>query len=251
MSFEIVRLVFIFIGLINGVFLFLAPMITFKKIISSKSTLEFSAIPYVLTLLNFLVTGWYSITSFYLQMGGIVFLVDMAGAGIELIYVIIFIVFAPKREKGKIFGILGLVLSLFGTISVMSVFVLKFNGARLFCGFAMVMSSVAMYASPLSVMRMVIRTKSTEFMPFFLSLFVLIYAISWFIIGLLHQDPFLAVGSGLGTGLGIIQLIMYARYRNNPAEKYSKFAKGSLDIGLSQTHLQKQSDSNLESNTPV
>lgn len=71
-----------------------------------------------------------------------------------------------------------------------------------------------MYASPLSVMRLVIKTKSVEFMPFFLSLFVFLCGTSWFIFGLLGHDPFVAIPNGFGCGLGAVQLILYAIYRN-------------------------------------
>ncbi|KAF2306824.1 hypothetical protein GH714_021733 [Hevea brasiliensis] len=64
-------------------------------------------------------------------------------------------------------------------------------------------------------LRLVIKTKSVEFMPFFLSLFVFLCGTSWFIFGLLGRDPFVAVPNGFGCGLGAIQLILYFIYRKN------------------------------------
>jgi solute carrier family 50 protein (sugar transporter) len=45
----------------------------------------------------------------------------------------------------------------------------------------------------LCVQRLVIKTKSVEFMPFLLSLSVFLCGTSWFIYGLLGRDPFIIV----------------------------------------------------------
>nr|GMD83152.1 Ribonucleoside-diphosphate reductase large subunit [Ipomoea batatas] len=80
------------------------------------------------------------------------------------------------------------------------------------CGIAATILSIIMYGSPLSIIRLVIKTKSVEFMPFFLSLFVFLCGTSWFISGLLGKDPFVAIPNGFGCGLGAVQLILYAIY---------------------------------------
>ncbi|CAN6475883.1 unnamed protein product [Victoria cruziana] len=63
-------------------------------------------------------------------------------------------------------------------------------------------------------MRLVIKTKSVEYMPFFLSLFVFLCGTCWFIYGLIGRDPFIAVPNGFGCGLGALQLLLYAIYRD-------------------------------------
>lgn len=150
----------------------------------------------------------------------LVTVINGTGAVIESIYVLIFILHAPKKEKAKILGLVTFVLAAFSSVALVSVFALHGKTRRYFCGFAAAIFSVIMYGSPLSIMvcihfsdlipalsspvffyinfrrnvqMTVIRTKSVEYMPFFLSLFVFLCGTSWFVFGLLGNDPFVYV----------------------------------------------------------
>ncbi|XP_068653062.1 bidirectional sugar transporter SWEET1-like [Aristolochia californica] len=199
-------------GNATALFLFLSPVITFRRIIKSKSTEEFSGIPYVSTLLNCLLSAWYGLP-FVSPHNLLVSTINGTGAVIEFIYVVVFLIYARGKVRGKIFGLLVIVLSVFAAVALISVLALHGQKRKLFCGFAATIFSICMYASPLSIMRLVIRSKSVEYMPFFLSLFVFLCGTSWFIFGLLGSDPFIAVPNGFGCGLGALQLILYAIYR--------------------------------------
>ncbi|KAI4369205.1 hypothetical protein MLD38_017677 [Melastoma candidum] len=211
---EVVHFVFGIFGNATALFLFLAPVITFKRILKSRSTEDFSGIPYVMTLLNCLLSAWYGLP-FVSPNNLLVSTINGTGAGIESIYVLIFLLYAPRKEKAKISGLVIFVTAVFSTVAFVSLFALHGNSRKLFCGFAASIFSIIMYASPLSIMRLVIKTKSVEYMPFFLSLFVFLCGTSWFIFGLLGRDPFVAVPNGFGCGLGAVQLILYAIYRNH------------------------------------
>lgn len=78
--------------------------------------------------------------------------INGTGAVIESIYVLIFIVFAPKGEKAKILGLFTFVLAVFTTVALVSVFALHNSGRKLFCGLATTIFSIIMYGSPLSIM---------------------------------------------------------------------------------------------------
>ncbi|KAM3361067.1 bidirectional sugar transporter SWEET1a-like [Capsicum galapagoense] len=69
-----------------------------------------------------------------------------------------------------------------------------------------------------TINRLVIKSKSVEYMPFFLSRSVFICSILWSIFALLGKDPFILVPNGIGTLLGAVQLILYAIYRDNRRE---------------------------------
>ncbi|XP_031278984.1 bidirectional sugar transporter SWEET1-like [Pistacia vera] len=228
---HIAHFIFGIFGNAAALFLFLAPTITFKRIIRSKSTEQFSGIPYVMTMLNCLLSAWYGLP-FISEDNLLVSTINGAGAAIELVYVLIFLIFAPKKEKAKIFGLFVTILSVFASVALVSLLALHGNGRKNFCGFAATIFSVIMYASPLSVMRMVIKTKSVEFMPFFLSLFVFFCGTSFFVYGLLGKDPFVAVPNGFGCALGTMQLILYFIYHKNKDEqKKPEAANGSVEMG--------------------
>ncbi|XP_075495521.1 bidirectional sugar transporter SWEET1-like isoform X1 [Primulina tabacum] len=223
-----------------ALFLFLAPLITFKRIIKRRSTEQFSGVPYVMTLLNCLLSAWYGLP-FVSPNNLLVSTINGTGAAIELVYVMIFLIFAMKKEKGKILGLLTLVLAIFAIVAFVSLFALHGKGRKLFCGIAATVFSIIMYGSPLTIMRMVIKTKSVEFMPFFLSLFVFLCGTSWFVFGLLGKDPFVAIPNGFGCGLGTVQLILYAIYRNNKGQTQKGATSESLEMekSTSKPHQEK------------
>ncbi|XP_051139812.1 bidirectional sugar transporter SWEET1-like [Andrographis paniculata] len=224
--------VFGIFGNVSALFLFLAPVITFKRIVMNRSTEQFSGIPYVMTLLNCLLSAWYGMP-FVSPNNVLVSTINGTGAAIEIIYVMIFLVFAPRKEKGKILGLLSLVLAVFAIVVFVSLFALHGNGRKFFCGLAATIFSIVMYGSPLTIIRTVIKTKSVEFMPFFLSLFVFFCGTSWFIFGLLGKDPFVAIPNGFGCGLGTVQLILYAIYHKNKGQAKKSSPDESMEIEAS------------------
>lgn len=82
----------------------------------------------------------------------LVSIINGTGAGLEAFYVLTFLIFAPKREKAKISGILFVVLSIFSTVALVSMLALHGNKRKIFCGFAAAIFSIIMYGSPLSIM---------------------------------------------------------------------------------------------------
>ncbi|KAA0058861.1 hypothetical protein IC582_004719 [Cucumis melo] len=238
---DIPHFLFGVLGNATALFLFLSPMVTFKRIIRSKSTEQFSGIPYVMTMLNCLLSAWYGLP-FVSPHNILVSTINGTGAVIELIYVMVFIVYAGKKEKGKIGGLFAFAMGAFTAVALVSVFALEGKIRKLFCGLAASVFSIIMYGSPLSIMRTVIKTKSVEYMPFLLSLFVFLCGTSWFIYGLLGRDPFVAVPNGFGCGLGALQLILYFIYRRPgaaPDEKPTNNDGLNMEMSLHKAQLDK------------
>ncbi|KAI3473496.1 hypothetical protein Pfo_031468 [Paulownia fortunei] len=186
--------------------LFVSPIPTFRRIIRSQSTEQFSGLPYIYALLNF--------------SSGIILIatVNSVGAIFQLIYIIIFIIYADRGRKVKMLGLLLAVFSVFAIIVFVSIRVFEPPNRQLFVGYLSVFSLISMFASPLFIINLVIRTKSVEYMPFYLSLATFLMSLSFFAYGMLKQDPFISVPNGIGAILGIIQLVLYFYYSRSSVE---------------------------------
>ena len=76
----------------------------------------------------------------------------------------------------------------------------------------LILFSTAMYASPLSVMGQVIRTRSVEFMPLPLTIMMLLNCTAWSSFCFYVGDLFIGVPNYIGIVLSIAQVVLYATY---------------------------------------
>ncbi|XP_023531360.1 bidirectional sugar transporter SWEET12-like [Cucurbita pepo subsp. pepo] len=202
-------------GLLGNIFsfiVFLAPVPTFIRVCRKKSTEGFQSVPYVVALFSAMLLIYYSTLNadeLFLMT------INSVGCFIETIYIALYIAYAPK--KARIFTVrFFLLLDVVGFCLILLVtqFVVKRPYRARVIGFVCGGLSVSVFAAPLSIMRTVIRTKSVEFMPFSLSLFLTLSAVTWLFYGLLLKDLFVALPNTLGFTFGMAQMILYAIYRN-------------------------------------
>ncbi|XP_066316546.1 bidirectional sugar transporter SWEET2b-like [Miscanthus floridulus] len=204
-------------GLAGNVFalaLALSPVPTFKRVLKAKSTEQFDGLPYLLSLLNCCICLWYGLP--WVSDGGgraLVATVNGTGALFQLAYISLFIFYADSRTtRLKITGLLFLVVFAFALIAHASIALFDQPVRQLFVGSVSMASLVSMFASPLAVMGLVIRTECVEFMPFYLSLSTFLMSASFAMYGLLLRDFFIYFPNGLGVILGAMQLVLYAYY---------------------------------------
>lgn len=106
------------------------------------------------------------------------------------------------------------VLMVFAAIATVSQLALHDHKSRkMLVGTSGMIVTVVMYASPLSIVKLVIRTKSVEFMPIHFSLFAFINSCLWMTYFLFDKDLILACPNILGVPLGIGQISLYFVYR--------------------------------------
>ncbi|ONK66419.1 uncharacterized protein A4U43_C06F7770 [Asparagus officinalis] len=204
------------LGNAASLFLYTAPILTFKRVIRKESTEEFSCIPYIIALLNCLLYTWFGMP--VVSKGWENFTVaTINGLGIllETSFIIIYVWFSSPKRKKLVILMVTVVIILFGATASVSCFVLHDHPHRkLFVGVVSLVASIAMYGSPLVAMRLVIKTKSVEFMPFYLSFFSFFASSLWMLYGLLGHEFFIAAPNFLGTPMGILQLVLYCMYKN-------------------------------------
>ncbi|KAK3164504.1 hypothetical protein QOZ80_1AG0020030 [Eleusine coracana subsp. coracana] len=209
-------------GIAGNVFafvLFISPLPTFKRIVRNGSTEQFSAMPYIYSLLNCLICMWYGLP--FVSYGVVLITtVNSIGAAFQLAYTVVFIAFAADgKQRLKVSGLLAGVFVVFGLIMYVSLDWFDHKTRQTFIGYLSVASLIFMFASPLSIISLVIKTKSVEYMPFYLSLSMFLMSISFFAYGMLLRDFFLYIPNGIGTVLGIIQLLLYAYFSKRSKEE--------------------------------
>ncbi|KAE9621578.1 putative SWEET sugar transporter [Lupinus albus] len=207
-------------GIAGNIFafgLFVSPIPTFRRVIRNGSTEMFSGLPYIYSLINCLICMWYG-TPLISSDNLLVTTVNSIGAVFQFVYIVIFMMYAEKTKKMRMLGLLLAVLGIFAIVLVGSLQISDNVTRRLFVGSLSCASLISMFASPLFIIKLVIQTKSVEFMPFHLSLSTFLMSTSFFIYGLLNEDPFIYGPNGIGTILGIVQLILYFYYENKSRE---------------------------------
>lgn len=218
---ERLRLAVGVMGNVASMLLYAAPMLTFSRVMKKKNIEGFSCVPYVLALFNCCLYTWYGlpIVSYKWENFPVV-TINGIGILLEISFIFIYFWFSSTKGKKEVAKMVVPIILICVATGIISTFVFHEHRRRkVFVGSIGLVASIAMYASPLVVVRQVIKTKSVEFMPFYLSLFSFLASGLWMAYGLLSHDLFLASPNLVGTPLCILQLILYFKYRKNPVKE--------------------------------
>ncbi|KAK9161602.1 hypothetical protein Syun_007943 [Stephania yunnanensis] len=200
------------VGNIISILVFLSPIGTFRRVVKNKSTEDFEGLPYVSTFLSTSLWTFYGL----LKPGGLLIMtVNGTGAVLQAIYVTLYLIYAPKEKRIKYLKLVG-ALDVGCLALVILVVLLAIHGsARItVVGILCAGLTLGMYASPLSIMRTVIKTRSVEYMPFFLSFFLFLNGGTWTFYAIVVRDLFVLVPNAIGFVLGSLQLILYFVYKS-------------------------------------
>ncbi|KAJ6876706.1 SWEET16a [Populus alba x Populus x berolinensis] len=187
---------------------------TFWKVVKRKSTENYKGAPYITTLLSTSLWTFYGI----LKPDILVVTVNGAGAIFQLTYVILFLMYAPKDKKIKTAKLVAILNAGFlGVVIAITLLAMHGSLQTTFVGVLCAALTIGMYAAPLSAMKRVIRTRSVQYMPFFLSFFLFLNGGVWSVYAVLVKDYYIGVPNVVGFVLGSAQLILYMIYRNKSA----------------------------------
>ncbi|XP_073020982.1 bidirectional sugar transporter SWEET7-like [Primulina eburnea] len=226
------------IGNILALILFLSPVPTFYRIWKKKSVEQYSPIPYLATFIN---CGLWILYGLPVVHPNSTLLVTINGAGlaIEIVYLSLFIIFSDAKKRLKL---VAAVVAECIFVAVLALLVLTLvhstNLRSIIVGSICMLGNIMMYAAPLAVMKLVIRTRSVEYMPFFLSLFSFLNGSCWTAYALVRFDPFIAAPNGIGSVLGLAQLSLYATfYKSTKIIMAEREAHSELSLAEKQSQI--------------
>jgi len=241
------------LGNAASLLLYGAPIVTFRRVIKNRSTEKFSGFPYAIALLNSLLYTWYASPLISNGLENILVLtINGVGIILEFLFVCIYLKYAlPTAKVTMVRTIVGVML-VFASISTVSLLALRDQKHRkMLVGTSGMVVTVVMYASPLSNIRSVLRTKSVEFMPIHFSLFALINSCLWMIYFLVDKNLILACPNILGVPLGTYQIALYSMYWKHASNEEKIVDRFDPEIGLNDNADADERDSTPQQNVEM
>ncbi|XP_051134930.1 bidirectional sugar transporter SWEET14-like [Andrographis paniculata] len=222
------------LGNIVSFMVFLAPVPTFYQIYKRKSTEGFQSVPYVVGLFSAMLWIYYA----FLKTDTMLLItINSVGCFIQTVYITLYLVYAPKSARMQtMVHVVVLNMVGMGLIVLLTHLLLVESSSRAtVVGWICLVFSICVFIAPLCVVRQVIRTKSVEYMPFLLSLFLTLSAVMWFFYGLIRKDYNIAIPNVLGFTFGVLQMVLYLVYRK--AKKVVQL-EGKLNEIVSAVHME-------------
>ncbi|KAF3627972.1 Bidirectional sugar transporter SWEET12 [Capsicum annuum] len=200
------------LGNLVSFMVFIAPVPTFYRIFKKKSSEGFHSLPYVVALFSAMLWIYYAMVKTNVTL---LITINSFGCIAETIYVAIYFTYATRKARMKTLGLVLLLnFGAFGFIVFLTQILCKGPKRAEVIGWICMAFSISVFVAPLSIMGRVIRTKSVEFMPFNLTLALVLNAVMWFLYGLLLKDVYITVPNIAGMALGVLQMVLYGIYRN-------------------------------------
>jgi solute carrier family 50 (sugar transporter) len=200
-----------------SVFMYLSPLVMIRAIKKAKNTVPHSYWPVLSAFGNAFLWSFYGLLT-----GDIVplFCSNAFGVLLNAYYCSIFWKYEKRRCRTLTsFVVVGMALTIvvWETLSNEDE-----KGAVSNLGFVGMLVCVAMFASPLSTIMTVLRTKSAKSLPFTIIIANFITTFLWTAYGLLKDNVYIYGPNGAGLLLAAVQIQIYRKYRNNSGRNKRK-----------------------------
>ncbi|KAH7425499.1 hypothetical protein KP509_11G057800, partial [Ceratopteris richardii] len=204
------------IGNVTATLVYASPMVTFYRIAKKKDSGSFSPIPYITTLLAASLWTYYGVVK---PKGLLIASTCSIGMLLQAFYIAIYILYATVPKRMRAIKLLVISWIAFMAFLLSTLFGSSGDKRLTIIGYICAINSIINYASPLSVLRKVITTKSVEYMPFLLSLSIFVNGGTWVTYSFIVKDAFLRVSTGISWLFGTLQLLLYVCYYKRTPKK--------------------------------
>nr|XP_043606783.1 bidirectional sugar transporter N3-like [Erigeron canadensis] len=195
------------VGNVISLLVFLSPLPTFYKVYKKKSTSGFQATPYIVGLFSAMLWIYYALLKTNAML---LITINSVGCFIQSFYICIFLFYAPKKARMRcLIVFVSLIIVGFGLIVVLTYFLAHGATRGVVVGWICLVFSLCVFLAPLGVLKIVIQSKSVEFMPILLTVALTVNAVVWFGYGYLLRDINIAIPNILGFLFGVVQMILY------------------------------------------
>jgi len=225
-----------YVAMASCVYLFMSPIPTMRKIMEQKGVGQFPDTPYIVALTNCTLWIIYALLQDLTQP----LYTNVLGAVLNVIWIGFFLTYQTPRGRmlliAKVVGlgsfcaiILAIALSIGGETS---------EGQQV-VGISADIFNAGMYGAPLAALSVVISTRSVECLPLPMVLGCLLASACWGTYAKWIGDYNMGLPNDAGLFLGVIQLIIYMKYRNaSPDLAREKLVDGGEKVaGGSATQL--------------
>lgn len=208
--------IFSWCGTVFAVMLFASPVTTAIRIKRERSVLQFDPSPYFLSMLQCALWVSYSvITPNRLPS----LFTNACGLALEVTWCLVFMIYSVGQKRRSLVKWFVVLVMLWLAVTMVAVLVAtRLNWKPLEVGVTLktealgvlcVLLNIIMYAAPLGAIRLVIQTRSVEYMPLPLSLMTFLASSSWLGYSYLVKDLWIFIPSVAGVALGVAQLLVY------------------------------------------
>ncbi|KAG6620745.1 MtN3-like protein [Phytophthora cinnamomi] len=203
------------VACITTVVLLFSPSPDFRRIDTQKCTGEVRVLPVLMLGLNCYMWAVYGLV---IDTYFPVLSINAFGALVSLGFTLVFYRWSSDRSLHKMGAVAGgwatLVL-LFALLCKTDTIFVPPNAQERIVGYVAVGINVALYASPLQTMKLVLRTKSAASLPATMCCMNLLNGSLWMLYGILANDMFVLTPNAMGVVLSVVQVALCVKFRHS------------------------------------